>query len=117
MNENKERGRYDRKALSGVFKETTLKNVKFDNIKSSLENVILDQFLKKDGKKNFSCNIIIQYKMEKIVNSKEKKEFTFYHHSNFQEKLKSPSQIIDWIEREVSGFDEAALWTNNKDVK
>jgi hypothetical protein len=47
--------------------------------------------------------------MEKIVNSKEKKEFTFYYHSNFQEKLKSPSQIIDWIEREVSGFDEAAL--------
>jgi hypothetical protein len=76
-------------------------------MKAKLENIILDDFYKKDHKVNLLCNLIIQYRLQKIENSKDNKMFIRHYHSNFQENLKSPAQIIEWLEMEVETFKEA----------
>ena len=59
VNDNKTNSQFDRKALGGVFKETTLYNITVENMKSKLENIIMNDFYKKDSVVNMKLLLIL----------------------------------------------------------
>jgi hypothetical protein len=104
LKEDKIRERFDRQALGGAFKEIQIKNNDKDNFYDGIDNVVLNEFYKKDPKQVLLCNIIIEYVMRKQINSEEFTDKTMFYHSQFEENLKSPSQIMEWLNSEKENF-------------
>ena len=91
------------KALAGAFQEIEIGGeINEADLESILQNNIMNEFIKKDPTKHLKVNVIIEYFM--IKNKAGGDKMLFYYNSNMEETLLSPTQINQWIAREIESF-------------
>ena len=115
--------KFDRQALNGAFHDTImhgdLVNI-YNKMDDSFEYVDFPKFEKiitriatasllHNPKVNISANIIIKYKvdfkLEEINGKRQMVQKYMYFYSKFAKQLKSPNQIKEWVENEISNFE------------